>query len=304
MKGVSVILTTYNGKTRGYIQQSIESVLAQSHREIELIIVDDGSTDATPSLCERYLNDHRVSFISQDNKGPGAARNTGIRLAKYDYVTFLDDDDFYEPKMIEKMYHEVTNHSDKNIGMVYCRTRHIDSEGKVIKTPLYDGKIPVYEALFYGNMLSTPAVIIWKEVFNQVGSFCEQLMYAEDYDLWFRISKSFEVLPLDDILVNIRVHGVQLSSQPKKMELYHSLVLHRAIEGAVPSLSNHSDSFYYLFYTSYMKIYLGMHDFKDFRRMLLSAKEYGPISLKWRLKYWLSYTPKLFISVQKLLSAL
>lgn len=300
MIGVSVILTTYNGQTRGYLHQAIESIRSQTYKHLELIIIDDGSTDDTAGCCQKYLEDPRVSFFTQENKGPAAARNHGISRAKYRYIAFLDDDDFYEPQMIEKMHDTITSQKNQNVGMIYCRTRHINKEGVILKTPLFSGKLPIYEALFYGNVLSTPSLLIDKIVFDTVGTFHEHLRYAEDYELWFRISKQFKVHPLDELLVNIRVHDTQLSNDPKKMELFHSLVLHQAIETASPRLKSMSDSFLYLFYLSYMKLYLGMRYFKDFRRMLLSAKEYGPISLKWRCKYWISYFPKLFLSIDSI----
>lgn len=299
MNGVSVILTTYNGVTRGYLGLAIESVLRQTSESFELIIVDDGSTDATPQFCRQFLGDPRVSYCRQENQGPASARNSGIRSARGRYITFLDDDDFYEPNMVESLYKAITNRTETNTGMLYCRTRHIDSRGKTLKTPLYEGTAPVYETLFYGNVLSTPAVIIDKKVFDTVGTFREHLRYSEDYDLWFRISNSFGVYPLDELLVNIRVHDCQLSKHPRQMEFFHSLVLHQAIEAAPPKLAMLSESYYYSFYISYMKIYLGMNCLKDFQRMLLSAKVYGPIPLKWQIKYWLSHSPSLFFFLQK-----
>lgn len=298
VNGVSVILTTYNGVTRGYLRQAVESALSQSSEQFELIIVDDGSHDATPQFCQQFLGDQRVSFYRQENQGPAAARNAGIRLARYRYITFLDDDDFYEPTMVESLYQAISHGSEQNVGMVYCRARYIDSQANTLKTPLYKGFLSVYEELFHGNILSTPGLIIDRKVFDKVGTFREDLRYAEDYDLWLRISKSFKVFPLDEILVNIRIHENQLSKNPKKMELFHHLVLYQAIETATPPLSARADNFYYLFYLSYMRIYLGLHYFKDFRRMLLAAGVYGAIPLKWRIKYWLSYSPALFRSLQ------
>ena len=102
MTKVSIILTTLNGATRGYLGFAIESVLKQSYRDFELLIVDDGSTDETKKYCEKYLADPRVKYIFQSNRGLGGARNKGIKNSIGKFICFLDDDDVWKADKLQK----------------------------------------------------------------------------------------------------------------------------------------------------------------------------------------------------------
>lgn len=103
---VSVIIPVY--QVENYLERAVDSVLAQTLQEIEVILVDDGSTDASPLICDRYgrENPERVRVIHKENEGLGLTRNAGVRLARGEYIAFLDSDDSVDPHMYEEMYEE------------------------------------------------------------------------------------------------------------------------------------------------------------------------------------------------------
>lgn len=292
---VSIILTTYNGASRGFLKEAIDSVLSQTFSIFELLIIDDGSKDSTRKLCEEYCKkEPRIKYHYQQNLGPGAARNFGIKVSNCPYISFLDDDDSFHPTMIEELYKALTDQSNEQLGMVYCGIQHVDASGKILATP--SGRITnnVYKKLFSENVITTSALLVKKSVFEKSGLFNEYLRYSEDYDLWLRIAKHYQINGLDRVLVNYRVHEVQLSKNPRSMEHHHGLVLFRALEGATDEIRANSSQYYYLYYFSFMRKYLGMGMMKDFQRMYHAAKKEGSIPFKWKCKYYLSFSKKIF----------
>ena len=116
MPQVSVIVPVYN--TEKYLAQCVDSILAQTLRDIEVILVDDGSTDNSPAICDSYKSrDERIKVIHQQNKGLSAARNAGIRIASGKYIAFVDSDDFVDCKMYECMLHLAES---ENVPLVIC----------------------------------------------------------------------------------------------------------------------------------------------------------------------------------------
>lgn len=288
MEGISVILTTYNGEIRGFLDQAIQSVLNQSYQIFELIIVDDGSTDKTEILCSKYLDSDFVKYLKKSNGGPASARNFGIKHSRYNYISFLDDDDLYEEHMLEKLLFFLKKQKYESLGMVYCAVQEMES--KEIKFELHTGNI--FNDLLKGNFLTTSAVLLHRKVFEEVGYFSEDLRYSEDYDLWLRISKKFQVAGLDCALVKRRVHNDQLSSHSEKMQVYHRFVLEKACE--FPLLSLKKNEVLFPYYMTYAKIFLGQKKYKLFRKEFVSASQCGLVSFKWRIKYLLSFSPLLF----------
>jgi len=119
---VSVIMAVYNAEK--YLRESMESLLAQTLREREIICVDDGSTDSSPAILEEYRSSAGITVLTQKNTGPGGARNAGLRAAGGEYVIFLDSDDRFEPDMLEKLYNAA---EEKNADVVICKTQMFDS---------------------------------------------------------------------------------------------------------------------------------------------------------------------------------
>jgi glycosyltransferase involved in cell wall biosynthesis len=199
---VSVILPTYN---RAYIiSRAISSVLNQTYRNLELIVIDDGSTDNTKDVVKNF-NDDRLKYINhKQNKGANAARNIGINYANGEYVAFQDSDDEWLPEKIEKQIN-VFKEAKTEVGVVYTSFWSInDGISKTYYPPSFikqkEGN--VHEILLETNFISTPTAIVKKECFEKVGLFDEGLPRLQEWELWIKISKHYRFKHIDEPLVN------------------------------------------------------------------------------------------------------
>lgn len=209
MKTVSVIIPVYNQET--FIAEAIESVLQQTFplEEIEIIVVDDGSTDGTSERLNSYKD--RIHVISQANAGVSAARNAGIRQATGKFVCCLDSDDLFLPEKIEKQL--AVFQADAEIGMVHTGVSVV-RPGETGWEVWYDYIPPIYkeretqiDELLKWNYLVSSSVMVKRELFSQVGLFNESLRYAEDYDMWLRLLTCCRIGEVSEILVHYRWHG-------------------------------------------------------------------------------------------------
>jgi glycosyltransferase involved in cell wall biosynthesis len=187
MTKVSVVIPVFNGSAT--IRQAIESVLAQGYHNLELIVVDDGSTDGTREIIESYGD--RMQQLRQSNAGPAAARNTGVRSASGEYLAFLDADDCWLPGMLERTM--VMLDSDPDCVMAYGNLSMVDSEGASLGTCLIGEEhahAPSMEELLTRMWPIMPsAALIRRSAFDGCGGFVEQFRGAgfEDAFLWLRL---------------------------------------------------------------------------------------------------------------------
>ena len=155
---VSVVMPVYN--VESYIGRAIESVLEQSYRNIELIIVDDGSKDSTESIVKKY-NDSRIKYLkNSENQGPAKSRNRALDIAKGEYITFLDGDDFWDQ---DKVLNQVRFMEEHGLEMSHGNYRFCDTEGKIVKSVETDKEID-YERLLRGNQFKIMTVMLKAEV--------------------------------------------------------------------------------------------------------------------------------------------
>ena len=200
---VSVIIRTYN---RGYIlSEAIESALTQTHRNIEILVVDDGSTDETMEVVKRF-QDKRVRYLRHDgNRGVGAACNTGIAAATGDAVAFLDTDDLWKPEMLERLVSYLFSHPE--LGAVFCdveimnargvtpsTTRLMHSFPKLLRRVQGDGEYllssrGMYVCLLEEVPIKMIAVLLRRLVFDKVGAFNEGGRSGEDWEFFIRLSR-------------------------------------------------------------------------------------------------------------------
>jgi glycosyltransferase involved in cell wall biosynthesis len=184
---VTAIIPTFNRAS--IIGRAIRSVLAQTCQDWELIVVDDCSTDGTEQAV-RSFSDQRIKYVRHDrNRRPAAARNTGIRCARGEFVAFLDDDDEWLPEKLEREL-EVFRKSDPEVGLVYSGKIILDERGKVlgVRVPTKSGW--VHDALLDLDFIGSPSgVMVKRQVLNQVAGFDETFLNCEDYELWLRVSK-------------------------------------------------------------------------------------------------------------------
>ncbi len=207
MPNISIIIPTFN--CAKYITEAIESVLRQTYKDIEVVVADDGSTDNTREVLRPYIENNKIIYIYQENQGPGAARNTGIKLAKGDYIAFLDADDTLTEDSIEKRLNLIECNSD--IGLVFSDYFYQQEEFKTIEIKfMNDFKNHSYYRirrtscgiLFYGLFkdifpilfsIHTGTVLVRKEVFDKSGLFRTDIFIGEDRDMWLRIANNFKI---------------------------------------------------------------------------------------------------------------
>ena len=207
-KLVSIVIANYNmGK---FLPLAVQSVLNQTYANIEIHVVDDGSTDNSTEVMKQFDSDPRVHYHYKPNQGQASAKNRGILESKGDFVAFLDADDLWTPTKIEKQM-PCFNTSSK-VGVVYTNYTLMTEEGEIIPAPLrkyYSGNIT--GRLLIENIVTGMTSIVRKECFETVGLFDESLPMGIDYDLWLRISAKYEFLFLDEITYLYRQWGGQMS---------------------------------------------------------------------------------------------
>jgi len=199
---VSVVIPAYNSEK--YIDKAINSVLNQTYQDFEIIIIDDGSVDNTRQIIEN-TNDSRIKYIYQENSGPAAARNNGIKNASGEYIAFLDSDDVWLPEKLEKQIKILKKESD--ICLVFTAFVMQD-EGKE-KKEIYRFKTYKNEKLVKNLLLNPMAtvpypstVMIKKSYLDMVGYFDTELYTSEDWDLWMRLATKANFYYIDEVLVN------------------------------------------------------------------------------------------------------
>jgi glycosyltransferase involved in cell wall biosynthesis len=208
---VSIVLPTYNGAR--YIAQAIQSCLGQTHRHLEVIIVDDGSQDDTAARVDAYCRvDRRVRLVRHDrNRTLPAALNTGFSLAGGDYLTWTSDDNMYRPEALAEMVTFLNDHPD--VGMVYTDYSLIDENGHVLERKIAGDPHRLLSEEY--NCLS-PCFLYRRCVRDVIGDYADDLYLAEDYDYWLRVSHSFRLSPYHKDLYAYRTHPRALSAQYRR----------------------------------------------------------------------------------------
>jgi glycosyltransferase involved in cell wall biosynthesis len=205
---VSVVIPTYN--RADFLREAIESVLAQTYTDFELIVVDDGSTDGTQELVTSFYG--KARYIRQENSGPAAARNNGIKNAVGKFISFLDSDDIWFPEMLSKQISMLSH--NPAAGLAATGYGLIDSGRVMTETVILDEDdlTDARSGNQYKNFFATSSLMVRKCCFDEVGMFNENLHFAEDWDMWIRILErySFEYFP--KVFMHYRVHPYKLSA--------------------------------------------------------------------------------------------
>jgi glycosyltransferase involved in cell wall biosynthesis/peptidoglycan/xylan/chitin deacetylase (PgdA/CDA1 family) len=183
----SVVIATYNAGP--YLREAIRSVLDQTVEDLELIVVDDGSTDDTRALVAS-IQDPRLTYVWQENAGQTAAKNHGIRLAKGQFIGFCDGDDFW---YLDKLASQLPLFENPTTGVAYSWIEVIDEHGKVSEPPRQPQvRGNVTEKLFMTNFVPFGTAVVRRACLEKVGSFDSSLRMGIDWDLWLRVSAHYE----------------------------------------------------------------------------------------------------------------
>jgi glycosyltransferase involved in cell wall biosynthesis len=218
---VSIVIPCFNQAR--YLPESIGSALAQSYRPVEVIVVDDGSTDGTTDVASRFDG---VRCLRQTNQGLAHARNAGLAAARGRCIVFLDADDRLHPEAVTRGIRALAGRSDA--GLAFGRARVIDADGTVMFTapevPLPDDG---YAALLESNIIWTPGVAIFRrEALGDAGGFDASVHAAADYDLYLRIARRYAVVGHGEIVADYRHHPASMSRRAAVM-LRTTLAVHR-----------------------------------------------------------------------------
>ncbi|TBX66359.1 glycosyltransferase family 2 protein [Flavobacterium silvisoli] len=211
---VSVIIPTY--KRSDYLMRAIDSVLNQTYKNIEIIVVDDNDNNSesrklTHQKLEGLINDKKIIYLKHEsNKGLSAARNTGLLNAKGDYISFLDDDDEFHPQKTEVQL-KIFKNSDSNVGLVYSAFLRIDVETRTetIVYPKYKGNVRSILGL---NHIGPPSMVMCsREAVDKIGGFDVAFRSREDIEFYYRLSEFFTVDYTDEVLMSYYVHSNAMS---------------------------------------------------------------------------------------------
>lgn len=288
---VSVIIPAYNAKK--FVCEALESVFTQSYRPIEVIVIDDGSTDRTAEVVESYqtrrINKERLIFIHQQNAGPSAARNAGINVAKSKYIAFLDSDDIWTKDKLFRQVQLMETHPDT--GLLFGNTRRF-SRDNILVPSLFEQKgydLNFFGEDFYlrhaynkiltnGNFITTGTVMLRRECIERVGNFDENLRYSEDMDLWLRIAVRYPIAYSKDIYMLRRIHEHNVSENVEAMYLGFIAVIRKhgeqypeAIRQNEINISkSYQDKYYELGY-----IFFSKNEFKKARNYFTKSLFHG-----------------------------
>ena len=220
-----------------YVGEAIQSVLDQTFQDFELIIINDGSTDHTEAEILKF-KDERIRYYSQENRGLSATLNRGIELARTEYFSFLPSDDlFYQDKLGIQL--EAFQANQHDLGIIFSKQTVVNAEGhELLGDPItdwfnvpYRTKEEIFPALFERNFLPAPTMMCRKECFDRVGGFDESLYYCQDYDMWLRILKFYDIRIIEKALLKYRWHGENLTyNKTERADFERAVLLQRAIK--------------------------------------------------------------------------
>ncbi|MBN1483086.1 MAG: glycosyltransferase [Chloroflexia bacterium] len=276
---VSVIISSYNYAR--FVGEALQSVAAQTWEDYEIIVVDDGSTDETRAAVER--SGVPCQYIYQENQGAAAARNTGLRAARGEYVNFLDADDLLYPQSLELMAGYLDQHPD--VALVYGDAIYFYQDGsgrptrrfsRGLRTPPYPPSGNMLEVLVINSVFNPAAGLVRKSRVLDVDGFKRELRYAEDYDLWLRMAaQGYTFAYIDQAVAKYRIHGRnKIFVQPQKrlrslVKIWDQLTQSEAFQALDPQVKA-------LFYMHVAKANIWGGQARSARQALRQALEHNP----------------------------
>lgn len=301
---ISVIIPCYNGER--FIGNAIKSVLTQTYKNWELVIVDDRSTDSSCEIVEHYLNNDKVRLVKNTyNKGIAKTMNKGIEVSTGDFIAFLDQDDIWHPRKLELQLQRFEN-ADNNLGLVGCGMIFIKNNKCRGIFRLNDEKldqIDILTKIFLTNTNSASIMMLKRDCLKKVGLFDENLIAWGDFEMAFRVAKFYKVGYVNSLLVKKRVHSESANVKLRKE-------IRNEAKKIFPLICD-----YHPFLKSYLplnegRIVLGeaiksLHDkqYKQARQLSLKVILYDPrLRIISKLVYLLSYLGNTGLIIYRLLN--
>lgn len=221
MPEVSVVIPTYNRAP--VLSRAIDSVLTQTHRDLELIVVDDGSTDETDMVLESYEDDRLCVLETRENSGANAARNKGIQHASGKFISFLDSDDEYTLTHLEEVLSKFRE-SPSQVGGVYTSYRKLDN-GVVVDSIHAQERVTLDDIRHSNPVGSFSATTFSSEVFDVVGLLDETLPAVQDYEFYLRTLQEYEIRGIPEPLLDRHIDGERIGKDPEKKIKGHQIVI-------------------------------------------------------------------------------
>lgn len=223
MPAVSVIIPTYNcGK---YVKAAVDSVLGQSFRDFEVLVIDDGSTDETPDVMRQY--GERVRYLRQINGGVARARNRGLDESRGRYVAFLDADDIWLPLKLTRQLSALAFSPEHRVSYTACTMTDPELNPLAVYHRPYTGRS--LETLLIRNFVGTPSSVLGERaLFMQTGGFDPVLSQCADWEMWLRVATRSEFLYVDEPLILYREHAGNMSRNVSVLERDTRRVLEKA----------------------------------------------------------------------------
>jgi len=280
MPAVSVVIPTYN--CAEFLPQTIDSVLNQTFKDFEIIIVDDGSVDNTKEIVKHYIDTakRQIKYIYQENKGPAAARNNGIRNASGKYIALVDSDDLWVAEKLSVQIDYLEKNTD--LSFVFSDMFIMEENGKAGDTMMKTKK-PSSGYIFYellkDNFIFSPTPFAKKECFDKAGFFCEDrdIISTEDHHMWLKVAYFFKGGYIDKPLAYYRIRSGSLSSYKLNLAIKDMIVLDK-IAAEFPDTVQEGEKYYResranLYFEVGYALYL-QNDFKKaLNYFLLSVRE-------------------------------
>ncbi len=219
-----MLIATFNDAR--YLPQAVSSALAQTWRDFEVVVVDDGSTDNTREVLEPFRG--RIRYLHQANQGLTASRNKGIEVARGEILAFLDSDDFWDPTLLKKQVAVLDSRPE--VGLVHSWVKLVDVDGKPFGTegraPIaLDDRVKAFQRLLMGNWMCGN-VSIRRRCFERVGGFDVEVFHPEDWDMYLRIARCYHLAEVPEVLAFVRRYGDSKASR----------ALSRNVESALPRI--------------------------------------------------------------------
>jgi glycosyltransferase involved in cell wall biosynthesis len=291
---VSIVIPAYN--CAAFIDEALQSVYRQTYSHWEIIVVDDGSTDATSSVLAPHRK--RIRYFAQENKGTAAARNAGLRRARGELIAFLDNDDVWLPEKLEFQIRVM--HAWPECGLVFTDGKTFTGAG-VRRESVLSGRLDpwlrahatgdplvakgwmVRELFFANEISSASSVMVRRELVERVGGFDEALAIADDYDLWLKVAREHAVAVIRRCLYMWRWHDESQSGpitgrEHRWMEAC-LVVLEKHLPLVPPNLRGPLRTHVARLYWNCARHYFGLDQFRDARRMLVGCLRHNRIFL-------------------------
>jgi glycosyltransferase involved in cell wall biosynthesis len=219
---ISVIMPTYN--CAKYIAESVISVTNQNYPNIELLVINDGSSDNTDEVLQSFMSN--IRYFKTKNKGVSAARNLGITMARGNWIAFCDADDIWFPEKLKTQFNNLDGNLWSYTNSFYMGSAYKLGAKRSDMSELVKGDI--FKSLALENVITTSSVLISKAVLDKLGGFDETLPALEDWQLWLLVAKNHSISLINEPMLNYRVHAESTSRKARSVLPLHIKVINSA----------------------------------------------------------------------------